>query len=66
MISMRRSKKVSGATGNEVRSVCDILGRVEELAAGRAEIDGEMLVRSFGSRSYGLLLLLFALLEISR
>lgn len=51
--------------GNEVSSVCDILSRVEELAAGRSEVDGNMLVRSFGRRSYGPLLLLPALLEIS-
>lgn len=51
--------------GSEVRSVCDILARMEELARGHAKVDGRMLVRSFGRRSYGPLLLLPALLEIS-
>jgi hypothetical protein len=50
---------------NEVHSVCDILLRVEELAAKGDKVNGGTLVHSFGSRSYGPLLMLPPLLEIS-
>ncbi len=49
----------------EVQSVRDILRRVQEVAAGKDEVEAGTLMRSFGSRSYGPLLLLPPLLEIS-
>lgn len=50
---------------SEVHSVRDILRRVQEVATGKKEIEAGKLMRSFGSRSYGPLLLLLPLLEIS-
>lgn len=50
---------------SEIHSVSDILERLEELAAQGPRVNGGALVRAFGSRSYGPLLMLPPMLEIS-
>jgi hypothetical protein len=52
-------------SSSEVHSLRDILRRIQEVAAGKDQIEAGTLMRSFGSRSYGSLLLLPPLLEIS-
>jgi hypothetical protein len=50
---------------SDVRSVSDILDRLEQTAHASAQVKGSEIVHAFGNRSYGPLLTLPPLLEIS-